>query len=253
MRIVLASLAVLLIPLSATAGNVCEDDCGSSPVAGSRQLVVVTTDGWDTLKGTLRRYQRTNDRSAWRPVGGPVPVVVGKSGLAWGVGRHASVPSGGPVKREGDGRAPAGSFRLSSAFGYAPAGEMGWVRLPYIHSTEPVKCVDDVKSAYYNQVVDERTVTKDWDSKEDMRRRDHLYKLGVIVDHNWAAQTRPGAGSCIFLHIWQGPDTGTAGCTAMEEAALTQVVRWLNPARDPVLVQLPKAEYARLRREWKLP
>lgn len=253
MRTSLPSLAalsaVLLLPLSAAGLSTAR----KSPVAGSRQLVVVTTDGWDALQGTLRRYERRSERSAWRPVGGTVPVVVGRSGLAWGVGRHAPVPGGAPVKREGDGRAPAGSFRLSSAFGYAPAGEVRWIRLPYLHSTEPVKCVDDPKSAYYNQVVDERKVAKDWDSKEDMRRRDHLYRLGVIVDHNWAAQTRPGAGSCIFLHVWQGPETGTAGCTAMEEEKLAEVVRWMDPARDPVLVQLPKAEYARLRREWRLP
>jgi zinc D-Ala-D-Ala dipeptidase len=51
-------------------------------------------------------------------------MVVGRNGLAWGIGvvptDDAQVRSeSAPVKREGDGRAPAGIFALSTAFGYA--------------------------------------------------------------------------------------------------------------------------------------
>jgi hypothetical protein len=31
------------------------------------------------------------------------------------------------------------------------------------------------------------------------------------------------------------------------------LLRWLDPSRQPVLVQLPKAEYGQLRTAWNLP
>ena len=84
-----------------------------------------------------------------------------------------------------------------------------------------------------------------------MRRDDDLYRLGIIVDHN--AARVPGDGSCIFLHIWSGPDSVTAGCTAMPAAALEAIAGWARIEDHPVLVQLPRAEYERLRDSWALP
>jgi len=73
----------------------------------------------------------------------------------------------------------------------------------------------------------------------------------MVVEHNAAAV--PGAGSCIFLHIWGGPAKGTAGCTAMAEEDLVRLLGWLDHKESPRLVQLPEAEYARLRAAWSLP
>ena len=63
---------------------------------------------------------------------------------------------------------------------------------------------------------------------EKMLRDDGLYKWGVFVEHNPAAA--PGAGSCIFLHIWKDSTTPTTGCTAMAEKDLVKLLRWLDPA-----------------------
>ena len=51
-----------------------------------------------------------------------------------------------------------------------------------------------------------------------MRRDDALYTWVVEVRHNPAAI--PGGGSCIFLHVWDGPADTTVGCTAMPEPTL---------------------------------
>lgn len=248
---VLALAALLGVPSSAPA----QAPRPAPPVEGARQLLVVTTAGWDTVAGTLRRFERDAPGGDWRAVGEAVPVVVGRSGMGWGKGLHAADPAAGdPVKREGDGRAPAGAFRIGSAFGYASASSVRWIRLPYIRSTETFRCVDDVKSAYYNRVVDSAAVRKDWTGTvERMRLADDQYKLGAIVEHNWGGQTRPGDGSCIFLHVWRGPGEGTAGCTAMAEASIAAVLRWLDPALAPALVQLPRAEYDAKRLAWGLP
>jgi D-alanyl-D-alanine dipeptidase len=219
-------------------------------LARATQLLVVTTATWDTANGTLRRYSR-DASGPWRAVGTGVPVVVGRTGLAWGVGLAPDV-EGEPAKREGDGKAPAGLFPLGTAFGFAPSAKAMGTRLPYLRLAETTECVDDAASAHYNAIVDRTRVPRvDWTSSERMRSIG-LYRLGVVVDYN-PTPAVAGRGSCIFLHVWQGPRSSTAGCTAMAEPALAELVRWLDPARRPALVQLTDAAYARRRAAWRLP
>lgn len=222
-----------------------------TPLTHAQQLIVVTTRGWNEVPGTLQRYARRDTRASWQSVGTAVPIVVGRNGLGWGRGVHAPIKGDGPVKREGDGRSPAGIFTLASAFGYAPADSAQWLKLPYQRATSTYECVDDTSSRYYNQTLERATVAPDWHSSEIMRRVDNAYRWGVIVAHNMPA--RAAGGSCIFLHIWSGPTKGTAGCTAMAEPQLLAVMQWLDPARHPLLVQLTDAEYAHLRSQWALP
>ncbi len=260
MPLILALLLALLSLLVTPAPSRGPD----SPIpAASRQLVVVTTPTWEATAGTLRRYERNG--TGWRSVGEAVDVVVGRSGLGWGRGLHGPPPEGEPVKEEGDGRAPAGAFRLSAAFGYAASEDTG---LPYVQAGPSLQCVDDRRSDAYNLVLDRAGASADWRSHEEMRRRDGLYRIGVIVAHNGPgvspsllpgeavrtdAAPVAGGGSCIFLHVWRGPGSTTAGCTAMPDPALQRVLAWLDADADPVLVQLPEAEADRLRADWGLP
>ena len=234
---------------------------GPSPIPeSSRQLILVTTPDWTATDGTLQRYERRAG-GPWTPVGRGTPVVVGRSGLGWGRGLHGR--QDGPQKREGDGRAPAGVFRLPAAFGYADRVETG---LPYLASHASTQCVDDVDSRSYGLVLDSAAVADaDWVSRERMRRDDALYQLGVVVAHNGpgvaetllsglpTSETDPGGGSCIFLHVWRGAGTSTAGCTAGPEGALASTLAWLDADADPVLVQLPAAQRALLGEMWGLP
>ncbi|HWK90100.1 MAG TPA: L,D-transpeptidase family protein [Longimicrobium sp.] len=226
-----------------------------SPLDSALQAVVVTTADWDATDAELRRYERASPADPWRAVGEPVRAMVGRTGLAWGTGLHRPDAPGAadPVKREGDGKAPAGIFRLSSAFGYAPAAEAAWVRLPYHPTHAGIECVDDSGSPHYNRRVDRDTTSRPaWTSHEELRRTDELYRWGVWVDHN-SDPPAPRGGSCIFLHIWAGPAVPTSGCTAMAEADLTALLAWLDPAARPLLVQLPRAVYAGLQAPWSLP
>ncbi|MBF8262931.1 MAG: hypothetical protein HW387_596 [Parachlamydiales bacterium] len=50
-------------------------------------------------------------------------------------------------------------------------------------------------------------------------------------------------GSAIFMHIWRDPGFPTAGCTAMQEKDIGDIVSWLDEKKHPVLVQLPMEEY----------
>jgi L,D-peptidoglycan transpeptidase YkuD (ErfK/YbiS/YcfS/YnhG family) len=224
--------------------------------AQARQLLIVTTKDWNAVDGELLRYERVTGQ-AWRLVGEKTAIVVGRSGLAWGKGLHgdsaALAKASDPIKKEGDGRAPAGIFKLSSAFGYAPREQAGKVKLPYVQATKTLECVDDPLSVNYNRILDgQRVSAPDWKSSEQMRRDDELYRWGVVVDHN-ANPPQYQCGSCIFLHIWQAKGKGTAGCTAMEAARMEEILFWLDPQKQPLLVQLPRAELSRLGEHWRLP
>ncbi|RPJ83634.1 MAG: hypothetical protein EHM13_06960 [Acidobacteria bacterium] len=241
------ALALLLAVFVSALSAVAQPD---GPLADARQLLLVVTGNWNAVDGTLLRFDRPDASAAWQAVGPPIPVVVGRTGLAWGRGLHPS-QDGGPVKREGDGKAPAGIFRLGKAFGQVDEAPALW-HMPYLFLAGDVECVDDVGSVHYNVLVTKQSVgTPDWKSSEKMWT-EPLYKWGVVVEHNQQPVQASG-GSCIFLHIWRGPGRGTAGCTAMEEPALTAAIAWLDPARTPLLVQRPREAYARLRSAWGLP
>lgn len=241
----LAALALLLA---------CQPSARIQPVAdfdGSRQLVVVVTPSWKSTVGTLTRFERATPASAWTRIESPTPLVVGRTGLAWGVG-FDDVSAEGPHKHEGDGKAPAGIFSLDTAFGFAPRDSLQGMRLPYVQLLPTSDCVDDTVSAHYNTVVDRAAAGAiDWKSAEHMREVQQ-YKIGVIVGYN-ASPPVKGRGSCIFLHIWNGPDSHTAGCTAFDEAKLREIMLWLDPAKRPLLVQLTAGEYGKLQGGWKLP
>ncbi|MFY8060617.1 MAG: hypothetical protein ACOVMK_03660, partial [Arenimonas sp.] len=96
-----------------------------SPVSGSEslplqwasegtQMVIVTTGDWQSPAGRLRTFERQEGQ--WRSTGQDFPVSIGKNGAGWGLGLHEP-QDGGPVKVEGDGKAPAGIFRIGLAFG----------------------------------------------------------------------------------------------------------------------------------------
>jgi D-alanyl-D-alanine dipeptidase len=257
-------LAGLLLGV-AGAGAAAAKIGGGEPevLANATQMIVVTTEDWSAVQGRLQRYERGSPHQAWQGVGKPVLVVVGKNGLGWGRGVVATDGPGtrrasDPVKKEGDGRAPAGVFDLGSAFGYA-AQPLRGLRVAYLPLTQSIECVDDQRSKYYNRIVDRSAVAPDWNSSERMRSVGEAYRWGIVVGQNGGAdqadtgQSVAGDGSCVFLHIWSGAGRGTAGCTAMAQGELETLLTWLKPARKPLLVQLPAPEYARFFNAWRLP
>lgn len=201
-----------------------------------RQLVVVRVREVNQVPSEVWLMERDDGASRWRTVSGPLAANAGKRGIGWGLGEPALPnPGGYPDKKEGDGRSPAGIFRLPFAFGTTPQPPPSGAKLPWRECTPTLRGVDDVKSKYYNQVVDEAAISdKDWNSAEVMRREDGLYDTGVMIGHN--AGHVPGGGSCIFLHLWSGPGKGTAGCIALPGEDVRHILAWLDPAREPRMV-----------------
>jgi D-alanyl-D-alanine dipeptidase len=221
--------------------------------AASRLLLTSSSAGWKATDTALALWQRAGAGEPWTKVRA-WKGSLGHAGLAWGAGLHgAGAPAGhaGPVKREGDGKSPAGVFALGDTFGYG-AAPPARAATPYTQVDDHWYCVDDPASTHYNRIVDARGVgRKDWSSAEEMRRKDVQYTWVIDVAHNRDAVAE--RGSCIFLHVWRSPGSVTTGCTAMEETAITALLADLDPARVPVLVQLPAAEYDALAAAWQLP
>lgn len=238
------AVTALLVTASAPTANAWE--------ASTLQALVVTTAGWSSPDAHLSLYERKDTRSGWLPARSGIQAVVGRNGMAWGRGLHPDPGADALRKREGDGKSPAGVFRLGAAFGDASPASVPWIGLSYRQTLEGSRCVDDPSSAFYNRLIEEGAVRKDWMSSESMRRGDGQYRLGLLVGHN-REPVEPEAGSCIFLHIWAGPSVGTSGCTALSAADVERILRWLRAEADPVLIQLPEQEYRRLRRPWGLP
>jgi D-alanyl-D-alanine dipeptidase len=205
-------------------------------------LVLAIADDWTSTRVTITHWRLVR-WWAWEQTGTRWSAVIGNAGLAWGDGLHGrGAPAGrtGPVKHEGDGKSPAGVFRITQTFGFEGAPDRRVL-------DEGTECVDDAKSASYNQII-ERTGSADWTSSEHMRDVPQ-YELGAVIGHN--LDRVPGEGSCIFLHIWAGPESTTVGCTAMSKDALQDLLSQLGQA--PFFVLLPKAEYDAVRRPWGLP
>lgn len=213
----------------------------------SRQCLVVTADSWSATNGTMSILER-DVNSPWRQSGSTIPVVIGRAGLGWGRGLVEVPKVGGSIKREGDDKAPAGIFRLGPVFGLRRDIKMP---MPFTEVMFHTICVDDPDSPYYNRVFNELDVfSRNWRHAERLFDV-NVYRMGIIVEHNIPPEA--GAGSCIFVHIWESPRTATSGCTAMSKEELRKIIRWLDPAKHPVLVQLPRPVYERVRDKWRLP
>ena len=214
-----------------------------------RQLLIAIAPSWNSMHGKMQRLERTE--RGWQAAAPPVPVLFGKSGLAWGRGSLIG-QGGGPVKVERDHRAPAGVFRIGEIYTYDRTLPSG-ADYPFRTVGEGDAWVDDIRSSHYNQhvIVDPRHPPV-WFEKQKMRRGDFAYRWLVEIRHN-ADPPVPGFGSAIFFHIRRGPERPSAGCTTMAEQDLVETVRWLRASAEPEYVCLPRDEYLSRWRKWGLP
>ncbi len=203
------------------------------------------------MRGHAQLFERARG-GEWRASAKSFPVLFGKNGLAWGSGL-AGQDESGLRKKERDGRAPAGVFRIGKIYTYdkqLPNGS----DYPFHQVTIADAWIDDVTSRDYNRFVtiDDPANPPSWFNKQKMRHNDFAYRWLVEIRHN-SDPAVPGNGSAIFFHIRRGVNRPTAGCTTMAESDLVRVITWLRAPRNPCFALLPDAVYKEKWREWNLP
>lgn len=219
--------------------------------SNSSQCLLGIAKHWDSSTVTLCYYEKSGKE--WKAITAPWQARLGKNGLVWGAGLHP-VPRGTTTKKEGDWRSPAGAFTIGGAWGYDASIKKNPAQ-SYHRVTPRDLWVEDPTSSQYNRnVILDHNPTTAWEKKQQMKQNDPAHALKLFIAHNAPPHAIPGAGSSIFFHIWRGGGTKpTAGCTTMPEDKLRWVISQIDPARHPLYVLLPEAEYQKYRSAWKLP
>jgi len=233
-------LLILLLPLHAF----------EIPKA-TEQCIVGISEGWNSSHVSVSCYEKSWGK--WKRVHGPWTGRLGRTGSVWGLGMNP-VPAGATLKKEGDGRAPAGVFRIGGAWGYE-ASIRKHPKLFYRQISSRDLWVEDSTSSSYNRhlILDHEPATA-WEKKQQMRQGDYAHSLKLFIGHNAPPKVKPGGGSAIFFHIWRGGGSKpTAGCTTLAEENLRTLIAWINPGKQPVYTLLPKTEYEKYRSSWRLP
>ena len=247
MKRLLSLVCLLLLPCLAQAQMPAE----------CTQAVVGITEGWNSSQAQVSLVEK-NAKGQWVRVLGPFPARLGRNGTVWGLGLHAN-PRGATLKKEGDGRSPAGIFAIGGLWTTAKTPVKHDRALPEVKVGPNDLWVSDPKTPqYYNRWVrlDHPAATA-WELREQMKQTDYPHSIKLLICHNTAGTPgRPvvNGGSSIFFHIWRNEGAAaTAGCTTLQEQNLRTLVARLQVSRHPVYILLPKEEYTRLRPQWRLP
>ena len=141
-------------------------ESASSPEV--RQLIISLAPDWISSTGKMLALER-DANGEWKQALGPIPVLFGKNGLAWGRGiLGADEP--GRHKVERDACAPAGVFRLGKIYTYDSSLPKG-ADYPFHTVTSNDAWVDDPSLPEYNRfvTVDPKNPPA-WFEKQKMRR-----------------------------------------------------------------------------------
>lgn len=143
--------------------------------------------------------------------GRAIPVALGPAGI-----RHD--------KREGDGATPAGIWHPRQVRWRADHGLRPTTQLPVQATRRDDGWCDDPTDGRYNRPVRLPFAP----SHEEMWRKDGLYDLVVVLDHN-ARPRKARRGSAVFLHLAREGFEPTAGCIAFRRADLRRLLAIFTP------------------------
>ena len=206
-----------------------------SRVGDARQVIVVEAPRWSSTEGTLTAFEKRGGN--WQVIQPTVRAQLGYGGLVRGDRR-----------RQGTGTVPTGVFEILSGFGRkADPGTAldyiqvdrndAWTYNPRVPSTYNVFQDADRSWKSYGGYVEEL-----WDMG-------YQYDYVAVLDYNLPeGPIRTGAngvrrssnppdtsrGGGIFLHVDNG--NKTAGCIAVTKKVMRDLMTWMDPKKDPVIV-----------------
>ena len=214
-----AAVAVAVLSSTAVAQAQSKAQAQACPalLAAALRLVLVTAKTMNDTPVEMRLYERASPAEPWRALAPSEPAMLGRAGMGWSHFFRRYARANEPLKVEGDKRAPAGIFQIGRSFGVLPSTRPG-----YLHVTSDTVCVNEPLSPHYNAITSRKLVGPDV-SVENMSRALPMYRRGLVVDYPTDGKAR--AGSCIFMHVWRSPTTGTAA----ERSSATS----FGPTRSP--------------------
>lgn len=165
----------------------------------TNQVIVVAVSNEEI---SLSFYEKEDD---WELVL-ETEAIIGKNGLG--------------KTKEGDGKTPVGVFRFTKAFGIL---ENPGTKMVYTQVDEKHYWVDDSGSNYYNQFISMDEVIKDWESAEHICEYGESYHYVLATSYN--SQRIPGVGSAVFLHCMSEDADVTAGCIAIPEVYMREILK----------------------------
>lgn len=180
--------------------------------AGSAsQVVTVVAPSPGSTSAIVTAWNR-NDDGSWSAAVGPVSADIGSDGI------------GDPS--ESVSRTPAGTYALTQAFG--SAANPG-TRLSYFQTGLQDWWDENPDSPTYNRHVVQ--VDSPGGASENLYEAGSVYRYAITIDYN--TDGVPGAGSAFFLHVTDG--SATAGCVAIAQGSLVQILQWIAPGAVIVL------------------
>ncbi len=184
-------------------------------VGNAQQVVIVTSSSWSSTAATVQTFEK--DAGGWHAVFAPMASLIGRHGFS-------------ANRTEGDGTTPTGKYSFGTMFGQQPSPG---VKFPYRQPDVQSVWVDDNASPYYNSWQENAALSGEHLASSGFARP---YAYAAVINFNMSPVV-PRKGSAIFLHVSTGDPT--AGCVSVAQSNVLEILRWLDPARDPVIVMGP--------------
>jgi len=192
--------------------------------SGTRQLIVVTTNGYGTSGATVETFNKVN--GVWQPAFAAMTGWIGTKGFS---DNHV----------EGDPTTPTGVYSIGATM-YGINANPG-VRYGYHQLVADDYWDENSDSPTYNSFVHG---VNPGAGSEALWQTAPQYNYFAVIDYNIpAVPANPPRGSAIFLHVVN--KGGTAGCVALGQSDLVRVLDWLDPAASPRIVMTPTQNLGR--------
>ena len=183
-----------------------------------RQLILTAAQPSDGVETLTVCYERETD-GMFHPVSGldRLQGFVGKNGIMHDRRRNTNT-------------SPAGLWAIGTAFGNEAPPE--GLKLPWRQVTTSSEWVCDEASPFFNtwQERGDHDLTPWSEDVERLADYPFHYAWACVIEFNRPPDVIPARGCAIFLHC---AARGTGGCVGLFPTDMQDVLRWLDPAKNP--------------------
>ena len=125
-------------------------------------------------------------------------------------------------KKEGDKKTPRGIYSIGPIYFRKDRMPKLLTSLKSISIKKNMGWCDDVKSKFYNQIIDTRKKI----GHEKLFRRSNNYNVLIPIKYN-TKKVQKGKGSAIFIHLTNNYNN-TLGCIALKKKDMLILLRLIN-------------------------